>query len=72
MSLGRKSQRPPARSHTGAGCGESAEDARSWKAIRRPSFREPAPLVARWRRRTVAKDDSITFPVRRWSQGMEQ
>jgi hypothetical protein len=41
--------------------------ARSWKAMRRPFWREAAPLVTRWRRRTVAKGDvfdsfcSLTF-----------
>ncbi len=36
--------------------------------MRSPFCREPAPLVTRWRRRTVAKGDSMTFPVRRCSQ----
>ncbi len=26
------------------------------------------PLVTRWRRRTVAKGDSITLAVRKWTQ----
>ena len=30
-------------------------------AIKRPFVRDPAPLVTRCRRRTVAKGDSITF-----------
>jgi len=34
----------------------------------RPFWRDPAPSVTRWRNRTVAKGDSITLPVRRWSQ----
>jgi hypothetical protein len=33
-----------------------------------PFWREPGRLVTRWRRRTVAKGDSITLPVRRRSQ----
>jgi hypothetical protein len=43
--------------------------ARSLNAMSRPLWREPAtPLVTRWRRRTVAKGDSITLAVRRWTQ----
>ncbi len=36
--------------------------------MRRPFWREPAPLVTRWRSRTVAKGDSMTLPVLRCSQ----
>jgi hypothetical protein len=33
-----------------------------------PFVREPAPFVTRWRSRTVANGDSITFDVRRCFQ----
>jgi hypothetical protein len=38
----------------------------SLNAIATPAALEPAPLVTRCRRRTVAKVDSIGFGVRRW------
>jgi len=33
--------------------------------MRRPFVLDPAPFVTRWRRRTVANGDSITFEVLR-------
>jgi hypothetical protein len=42
--------------------------ARSWKAISSPFRRDPARLVTRCRSRTVAKGNSNTLAVRRWSQ----
>ena len=41
---------------------------RSLYAIRSPFVRDPAPLVTRWRSRTVANGGSITFDVRRCFQ----
>jgi hypothetical protein len=40
----------------------------SLKAIRSPFVRDPAPFVTRWRSRTVANGDSITFDVHRCFQ----
>jgi hypothetical protein len=37
-------------------------------AIGSPFVREPAPLVTRWRSRTVANGDSITFDGFRCAQ----
>ena len=38
---------------------------RSLYAIKSPFVRDPAPFVTRWRSRTVANGDSITFEVLR-------
>jgi hypothetical protein len=50
---------------SGSNCGPSTRRQRR-SAIRMPFVRDPAaPFVTRWRRRTVANGDSITFVVRR-------